>query len=74
MLSTHILSPPSLDSCQSPPDASQLRDTSGQGRNVNGAVCLNFVCQCVFLDRKLDDRNVPTHFLQVCKRYRWISV
>ena len=37
-----------LDSCQAPDDFKQLRETTGLGRNVNGSVCLNFVCQCVF--------------------------
>jgi hypothetical protein len=55
ILSTHILLSPSLDSCEPPPDAPQLRDTSGQGRNFDGSVCLNFVCQCVFSDPRLDD-------------------
>ncbi|KAH9994931.1 hypothetical protein BJV74DRAFT_770047 [Russula compacta] len=33
------------DSCQAPDDFEELRDTTGLGRNVNGSVCLNFVCQ-----------------------------
>jgi hypothetical protein len=56
ILSTHILLLP-LDSCEPPSDASQLKDTSGQGRNFNGAVCLNFVCQCVFSDPRLDNHH-----------------
>lgn len=42
-----------LDSCQAPDDSKDLKETTGLGRNVNGSVCLNFVCQCVFLDSKL---------------------
>ena len=38
-----------LDSCQGPDNFKQLRETTGLGRNVNGSVCLNFACQCVFL-------------------------
>ena len=39
-----------LDSCQAPDDLKELKETTGSslGRNVNGSVCLNFVCQCVF--------------------------
>ncbi|SRR5258708_2150000 len=37
-----------LDSCQAPSDFKNLKETTGLGRNVNGSVCLNFVCQCVF--------------------------
>ena len=37
-----------LDSCQGPEDSKELKETTGLGRNVNGSVCLNFVCQCVF--------------------------
>ncbi|KAI9456623.1 hypothetical protein F5148DRAFT_984406 [Russula earlei] len=33
------------DSCQPPPNQQQLQDTNGLGRNVNGSICLNFVCQ-----------------------------
>lgn len=33
-----------LDECQPPPDASDLKDTSPHGLNVDGAVCLNFKC------------------------------
>ncbi|KAI0035876.1 hypothetical protein K488DRAFT_76341 [Vararia minispora EC-137] len=32
------------DSCQPPSNFKDLRDTSGFGLNVNGSVCLNFVC------------------------------
>jgi len=32
------------DSCQAPPNFAQLADTSNQGRNFNGSVCLNNVC------------------------------
>lgn len=44
-----------LDSCQAPDNFKQLRETTGLGRNVNGSVCLNFVCQCVLriVDSKL---------------------
>ena len=37
-----------LDSCQGPDNFRELKETSGLGRNVNGSICLNFVCQCVF--------------------------
>lgn len=37
-----------LDSCIGPDDYKDLRDTSGRGLNVNGSICLNFVCQYVF--------------------------
>jgi hypothetical protein len=37
-----------LDSCQAPDDFKDLKETVGLGRNVNGSVCLNFACQCVF--------------------------
>ncbi|TFY78916.1 hypothetical protein EWM64_g5097 [Hericium alpestre] len=33
------------DECLGPPDFQDLRDTTGYGLNVNGSVCLNFVCQ-----------------------------
>ncbi|KAI0256136.1 hypothetical protein BJV78DRAFT_1097382, partial [Lactifluus subvellereus] len=33
------------DSCQGPENFKELRDTLGTGLNVNGSVCLNFVCQ-----------------------------
>jgi len=33
------------DSCQAPDNFHELRDESGFGRNFNGSVCLNFVCQ-----------------------------
>jgi hypothetical protein len=32
------------DECRPPPDASDLKDTSPHGLNVDGAVCLNFKC------------------------------
>ncbi len=37
-----------VDSCQAPDNFKELKETTGLGRNVNGSVCLNFVCQCVF--------------------------
>ncbi|KAI0051223.1 hypothetical protein FA95DRAFT_354626 [Auriscalpium vulgare] len=33
------------DECEGPPNFMQLRDTTGHGLNVNGSICLNFVCQ-----------------------------
>ncbi|KAH8994002.1 hypothetical protein EDB92DRAFT_1934423 [Lactarius akahatsu] len=33
------------DSCIGPDDFKDLRDTTGRGLNVNGSICLNFVCQ-----------------------------
>ncbi|KAI0063657.1 hypothetical protein BV25DRAFT_402475 [Artomyces pyxidatus] len=33
------------DECEGPPNYQDLRDTTGRGLNVNGSVCLNFVCQ-----------------------------
>src|SRR6266851_6357219 len=48
ILCAHISSSSSLDSCQPPPNVAELADFSGQGLNVNGSICLNFVCQCVF--------------------------
>ncbi|KAA1472958.1 hypothetical protein DENSPDRAFT_839361 [Dentipellis sp. KUC8613] len=33
------------DECQAPDNFQDLRDTSGRGLNVNGSICLNFVCQ-----------------------------
>jgi len=33
------------DSCQAPDNFKELRETTGLGRNVNGSICLNFVCQ-----------------------------
>ncbi|TFY70183.1 hypothetical protein EVG20_g2833 [Dentipellis fragilis] len=33
------------DECQAPDNFQELRDTSGRGLNVNGSICLNFVCQ-----------------------------
>lgn len=33
------------DSCQAPSNFKELKETTGLGRNVNGSVCLNFVCQ-----------------------------
>lgn len=32
------------DECEGPPDFADLRDTSSRGLNVNGSICLNFVC------------------------------
>ena len=37
-----------LDSCVAPDNSKDLRDTTGRGLNVNGSICLNFVCQYVF--------------------------
>ncbi len=39
----------SLDSCLGPDNFKELRDTTGRGLNVNGSICLNFVCQYVFI-------------------------
>ncbi|KAI0268672.1 hypothetical protein BC834DRAFT_968128 [Gloeopeniophorella convolvens] len=33
------------DSCVGPDNFQQLRDNTGHGLNVNGSICLNFVCQ-----------------------------
>ncbi|KAI0305567.1 hypothetical protein B0F90DRAFT_1699104 [Multifurca ochricompacta] len=33
------------DSCLGPDNFKELKDTSGRGLNVNGSICLNFVCQ-----------------------------
>jgi len=33
------------DSCVAPDNFKDLRDTTGNGLNVNGSICLNFVCQ-----------------------------
>jgi hypothetical protein len=33
------------DSCVGPDDFTALKDTTGHGLNVNGSICLNFVCQ-----------------------------
>jgi hypothetical protein len=32
------------DECEGPPNFAELSDQTGQGRNVNGSVCLNYVC------------------------------
>ena len=34
-----------VDECQPPDNANELEDKNGYGLNVNGAICLNFVCQ-----------------------------
>jgi hypothetical protein len=47
MPSSLISSYSSLDSCEGAHNYWELRDPAGTGRNVNGSVCLNFVCQCV---------------------------
>jgi hypothetical protein len=60
-----------LDSCQAPGDFKDLRETTGLGRNVNGSVCLNFVCQCVFWTPNYTD---VTHSSQICERFRWFSM
>ena len=39
---------PFPDSCVGPDDFKDLRDTTGRGLNVNGSICLNFLCQYVF--------------------------
>jgi hypothetical protein len=39
---------PLSDSCEAPSNFKELKDTTGFGRNINGSVCLNFACQCVF--------------------------
>jgi len=33
------------DECEGPPNFADLRDDLGRGLNVNGSICLNFVCQ-----------------------------
>jgi hypothetical protein len=38
---------PFPDSCVGPDDFKGLRDTTGRGLNVNGSICLNFLCQWV---------------------------
>lgn len=60
-----------LDSCQGPEDSKELKETTGLGRNVNGSVCLNFVCQCVFWTPDYTD---VTHLSQLCECFRWFSM
>ena len=36
------------DECEGPPNFKELTDTTGFGLNVNGSVCLNNICMCVF--------------------------
>jgi hypothetical protein len=38
-----------LDQCEPPSNFEELADTSNRGLNVNGSVCLNNVCTCVYL-------------------------
>jgi hypothetical protein len=51
---------PFPDSCVGPDDFKDLRDITGRGLNVNGSICLNFVCQYVF--RVLSTRSTSHLF------------
>ena len=59
-LTMHIHISPSLDSCVGPDDFKDLRDTTGNGLNINGSICLNFLCQYVF--RVLFTRSISHLF------------
>jgi len=66
-----ISSFPTLDSCEAPENFHELRDQAGLGRNFNGSVCLNFVCQFVF---QTPSHPTAAHLCQICERYRWLSM
>jgi hypothetical protein len=67
----YITLSPSLDSCQGPDDFKELRDTHGTGLNVNGSVCLNFVCQCVY---QCLGYVLATHLVQVRECHCWLAM